>query len=180
MGGFVRRDERHVHSGPVVGLVETFWEAPDGELLSREVVTHPGAVSVVPLLGDDTVVMVRQFRAAVGGDILEIPAGKRDVPGELPAITAHRELVEEVGYAAGRLDELGTFYNSPGFCDEFSHVYLARDLREVPADAQGPEERHMTIERIPIDDVPGLIAGGDLVDAKSQIGLLLALRELGR
>ena len=180
MGGFAKRDQRDLHSGPVIGLVETVWESPDGELMEREVVKHPGAVSVVPLLDDGTVVMVRQFRAAVEGDLLEIPAGKRDKPGEPPELTAHRELAEEIGYAANRMDRLGAFYNSPGFCDEFSHVFLARDLEPVPADAQGPEERHMTIEMVPLDDVPRLIASGELIDAKSQIGLLLALRELGR
>lgn len=180
MGGFAKRNERRLHSGAVISLVETAWESPDGEMIERDVVRHPGAVSVVPLRGDGTVVMVRQFRAAVEGDILEIPAGKRDVPGEPPEVTAHRELAEEVGYAAGRMDRLGTFYNSPGFCDELSHVFLARDLEPVPTDAQGPEERHMTIEMVPLDDVPRLITSGDLIDAKSQIGLLLALRELGR
>ena len=87
--------------------------------------------------------------------LLEIPAGKRDVAGEAPEVTAGRELAEEVGLRAGRLELLAEFYNSAGFCDEHSCVFLATDLTEVATDLQGVEEEHMTIERIALADVPG-------------------------
>jgi len=142
------------------------------------VVHHPGAVSVVPLLDDGTVVLVRQYRAAVDRDLLEIPAGKRDVAGEAPELTAHRELAEEIGMQAGRLEQLAEFYNSPGFCDEHSFVFLARDLEPCGNSLQGVEEQHMTVEHVALADVPGLIASGELVDAKSIIGLSLAREAL--
>ena len=102
------------------------------------------------------------------------------MPGEPPEETAHRELIEEVGYQAGRLVKLAEYYNSPGFSDEHSHTFLGLDLTAVAASAQGIEEEHMTIERVPVDDVPAMIASGALIDAKTIIGLTLALRHLGR
>lgn len=155
-----------------VGLAR--FEAPDGTTFDRQVVHHPGAVVVVPVTDHRTVLMVRQFRAAVGAELLEVPAGKRDVTGEEPEATAHRELVEEVGRAPGRLDLLARFYNSPGFCDELTHLFLARDLRTATAAPAGIEEGHMSVEEIPLDDAPRLIADGNIIDAKSIIGLCLA------
>ena len=156
------------------------FEAPGGEQFERDVVHHPGAVVVVPLTDRGTVLMVRQFRAAVDGDLLEIPAGKRDVDGEPTEVTAARELAEEVGRRAGRLDLLARFYNSPGFTDELSWLYLARDLEEVPVDRQGEEEQHMTLEEVALLDAPELIASGEIMDAKSIIGLSLVANLLAR
>ena len=134
---------------------------------------HPGAVVVVPVI-DGEAVLVRQWRVATGRALLEVPAGKRDVDGEPPEVTANRELEEEIGYHAGRLEPLCEFYNSPGFCDEHSFVFMALDLEACASSAQGVEEQHMTIERISFDEVTGLIASGALIDAKSLIGLSLA------
>jgi ADP-ribose pyrophosphatase len=154
--------------------VGTF-EAPDGDTFERDLVHHPGAVSIVPVVDDGReVLMVRQYRAAIDAELLEIPAGKRDVPDEPPEATAHRELEEEVGMRAGRLEKLAEFYNSPGFCDEHSFVFLALDLEQSEISAHSPEEQHMTVERVPLDAVPRLVAAGELVDAKSIIGLCLA------
>ena len=118
--------------------------------------------------------MVRQYRAAIDADLLEIPAGKRDVEGEPPEETARRELEEEVGMRAGRLQKLAEFYNSPGFSDERSWVFLALDLEASQISAHSPEEEAMEIERVALDEVPMLIKSGRLVDAKSIIGLCLA------
>lgn len=178
MAGFRKLDEHLVHEGHVISLATVRYEDPDGGTFEREVVHHPGAVSVVPVTDDGLVVMVRQFRVAVDDDVLEIPAGKRDVPGEAPEITAQRELGEEVGLHAERLELLARFHNSIGFSDELSHVYLGTGLTEVPMDLQGVEEQHMRIERVPLDDVPGLIAERALTDAKSIIGLTLARARL--
>ncbi len=123
---------------------------------------------------DDAVIMLRQYRAAVDRELLEIPAGKRDVDGEDIETLALRELKEEIGMRAGSLIKLAEFYNSPGFCDEHSFVFMAIDLTETASSAQGVEEEHMTIERVPLDAVPGLIASADIVDAKTIIGLTLA------
>jgi ADP-ribose pyrophosphatase len=118
--------------------------------------------------------MVRQYRAAIDDDLLEIPAGKRDVEGEPPEETARRELEEEVGMRAGRLQKLAEFYNSPGFSDEHSYVFLALDLEASQVSAHSPEEKEMTVERVALDEVPMLIKSGRLLDAKSIIGLCLA------
>jgi len=155
---------------------------PDGDEFDRHVVHHPGAVVVVPVIanedGSSAALLVRQWRVATGSVLLEVPAGKRDVEGEEPATTANRELVEEIGYEAGRLDKLCEFYNSPGFCDEYTHLFLATELEERTRAAVSHEEAAMTIERVPLDRIDDLIATGELVDAKSIIGLLLARRFL--
>ena len=176
---FRKRAERPVYTGTLISVAVGEFEAPDGEVFERDLVHHPGAVSVVPVTDDDHVVLVRQYRAAIDRDLLEIPAGKRDVRDEPPATTARRELEEEVGMRAGRLELLAEFYNSPGFCDEHSFVFLARDLSEHTVAAASVEERHMQVERVALDDVPGLVATGEIVDAKTIIGLALARERLG-
>jgi ADP-ribose pyrophosphatase len=165
------------YSGDLISVVTARFEAPDGTVFDRDVVHHPGAVSVVPVR-DASVLMVRQFRAAVGTELLEIPAGKRDVAGEPPEVTAQRELGEEVGMRAGTLHRLASFYNSPGFCDEYSTVFLALELEDCAPDAQGIEEQHMTVEEVALDAVPSMIADGEITDAKSIIGLCLARERL--
>ncbi len=112
--------------------------------------------------------------------MLELPAGKMDVPGEDRATAARRELVEEAGLDARDLVELGRFYNSIGFCDEETTVYLATDLKATAPEAASVEEQYLTVERVPIGEVEGLIADGTITDAKTVIGLLQALRRLGR
>lgn len=129
---------------------------------------------------DGEVILVRQYRAAIDRLLLEVPAGKRDVSDEPVEITAHRELEEEVGMRAGSMVKLAEFYNSPGFCDEHSFLFLATDLTPCATDFQGHEEQFMTIERVPLDDLPALIASGDLTDGKSIIALSLAREHLRR
>ncbi len=176
MSGFTKLGERVVHRGHLVTMAEATFADPDGEEFERDIVRHPGAVSVVPLLdGGATVVLVRQYRSAIEGLLLEIPAGKLDVDGEAPEAAAARELEEEVGYRAGRLERLAEFYNSPGFSDEHSIIYAAADLEACELSAQGVEERHMSIEHVALVDVPAMIADGRLVDAKTIIGLTLVL-----
>ncbi len=150
--------------------------SPDGDQMRRTVVRHPGAVVVVPVEADlATARLVRQYRAAVDDHVLEVPAGKRDVDGEAPATTAARELEEELGLRAGRLVKLAEFLNTPGFCDERSHLYVALDLEDVGQPAPtSPEEREMTAEPVALADIETLVATGALHDAKSIIGLLLA------
>jgi 8-oxo-dGTP pyrophosphatase MutT (NUDIX family) len=154
-------------------------ESGDGEEFDRHVVRHPGAVVVVPVQ-DGHAFLVRQWRVATDQALLEVPAGKRDVDGEAPETTANRELEEEIGYVAGRLDKLAEFYNSPGFCDEYTHLFLATELEERTRAAVSHEEAAMTIERVALDRVDDLIASRELVDAKSIIGLLLARQFLDR
>jgi 8-oxo-dGTP pyrophosphatase MutT (NUDIX family) len=163
-----------------LSIDELVLEAPEGDVVNRVVVRHPGAVVVVPVVADGlAALLVRQYRIATDGELLEVPAGKRDVVGEDPATTAARELAEEIGFAPGRLVKLAEFYNTPGFCDEYTHLYAALDLVEVDGPAPTSlEEQHMVVEQIALADVELLIAQRRLVDAKSIIGLLLARQYL--
>lgn len=165
--------ESTIYDGSLIRVAKMQLEGADGRF-EREIVHHPGAVVVVPVTEEGRVVMVRQYRAAVRGELLEVPAGKRDVEGEPTEVTAERELAEEVGRRPGRLDLLARFYNSPGFSDELTWLYLARDLTEVPHDRQGFEERAMVVEEVALQSVPDLIKAGEIIDAKSIIGLCLA------
>jgi ADP-ribose pyrophosphatase len=178
MGTFERLDEELVHRGHVIELYRCRFRAPDGSVIERDVVRHPGAVSVVAVDDQGSVVLVRQFRAPLDREMLEIPAGKRDVPGEPLEDTARRELAEEVGLASDHLEPLVTFHNSVGFSDEESHVFLATGLREVGHDRDGPEEQHMEVVRVPLTSAPELIANGEITDAKTVIGLMFALQRV--
>jgi ADP-ribose diphosphatase len=175
---FRKLGETELFRGHLIQVGAARFAGPDGAEFERDVVHHPGAVVVVPVTASHTAVMVRQYRAALETELLEIPAGKRDVDGEAPEITAERELAEEVGFKAGRLQLLARFYNSPGFTDELTWLYLARDLEPVPIERHGAEEQHMTIEEVRLSDVPEMIERGDIIDAKSIIGLCLASRVL--
>ena len=148
--------------------------APDGAEFERDVVHHPGWVAVVPVTADGQVICVRQYRPALGTWLLEIPAGIRDVDGEEPELTARRELAEEAGVAAERVELVATIHNSPGFADERGLIFLATGLTEVPLDRQGPEEAHMEVVRVGLTEVAGLVASGQVTDAKTVVGLLLA------
>ena len=177
MAGFEQLGEDLIHEGPVFRVTIGQVRSPDGEILTREYVRHPGAVVVVPIVDGD-VVLVRQYRAAIDRDLLEIPAGKRDVPGEPPAETAARELREEVGLVAGSLTLLTEFFNTPGFSDEYSYCYLATDCAVVPMERQGAEEAHMEVVRLPLADAVAQIASGVIDDAKTIIGIMLAQHRL--
>ncbi len=172
--------ERTLHRGHILHVVAATFEAPDGSQFTREIVRHPGAVSIVALLDDgETVVCVRQYRAALDELLLEIPAGKLDVAGEDPEACAARELEEEVGMRATTLERLTTFRNSVGFCDERSHVFLGTGLVETSTDLQGIEESHMTVEHVSLHDVPAMVVDGRITDAKTMIGLTLTRARLG-
>lgn len=179
--GFRKLDETVVFEGDRITVGRARYEAPDGSAFERDVVHHPGAVAIVPLVDDgNAVLLVRQYRAPLDAHLLEIPAGLRDHEGEAPEDTARRELVEEVGMRAGRIEKLCTFHNSPGFCDEQVHLYLGLDLEpaEDGQDLQGVEEAHLTVERVALDDVPRLIQDGRLTDGKTIVGLALAREAL--
>ena len=143
---------------------------PDGGAVARVVVRHPGAVAVVPLEGDD-VVLLRQYRAPIGTELIEIPAGKLDVAGETLVAAAHRELAEEVGLA-GELTPLLSIDTTPGFCDERIAIFLATELRSVPASPRGAEERRATVFRMPLGAALDAVFDGSITDGKTIAGLL--------
>ena len=142
---------------------------PDGTSATREIVRHPGAVAIVPLKGN-MLVMVRQYRYAIGAETLEIPAGKL-APGEDPLSCAQRELREETGYR-GKLSYLGKFYTSVGFADELMHLYLAEELVWDPLSAD--DDEFVQIEEIPWTDAVEMALNCQFVDAKTLAGILIA------
>lgn len=172
---FRKIGERERLAGSFIRIVTGTFVGPDGYTFEREMVRHLGAVCIVPLEDDgDTVRCVRQYRPPLEETVLELPAGKLDVPGESVELAARRELAEEIGAEAARITELGAFYNSPGFTDERTTCFLAEGLSEVGTSLQGIEEQHMTIERIRLSEVFSLVARGTLTDGKSIIALCLA------
>ena len=166
-----------VSAGRSLGLRVDEGLLPNGRQTTREVLEHPGAVAIVPVKGDGRVVLVRQYRYAVGEALLEIPAGTLG-PGEDPLDAARRELQEETGYKAKRFDLLVGFYPSPGVSTEYLWVYLARELTSSEACAE--EDELIEIETRHLDETPALIACQEIQDSKSIIGLMLAKDRLSR
>lgn len=154
--------------------MDATFSAPDGAVFHRDVVRHPGAVAVVPLTDRGTALLVRQYRGPIDQWLLEIPAGTRDVDGEAPDVTAQRELEEEVGVRAGRVEHLATVFNTPGFCDEETILYVAHDLTPVATARHGHEEEHIEVVEVPLSEVDDMVGRGELTDAQTVLGLLLA------
>ena len=147
---------------------------PDGNPFDRFVIRHPGAVTVVPVHDDGTVTLVRQYRAAVDAMVLEIVAGTRDQEDESEEATARRELAEEAGLAAAKLERLLGTWNTPGVSDQHTTIYLATGLTPCESRPDGIEEGFMTVERIALRELDSLIADGTLKDETTVLGLLLA------
>ena len=179
VSGFTHVADELIYDGFVIDVVNGVFTTPEGERIHRDIVRHPGAVGVVALDGDE-VVLVRQYRPAIDDELLEIPAGKRDIEGEPPERTAVRELEEEVGLRPATIERLGGMYCSVGFCDEYIHLFLATDLEPVPSKHDGPEERHMAVERWSLDEIAAGLSDGRITDAKSLVALGAVLRRLGR
>src|SRR5688500_18242210 len=149
----------------------------EGELTyQREVVHHPGSAVIVPIFDDATVALVRQYRHPAVRYLLEVPAGTLD-KGERPEIGAARELKEELGLVAARLEKLSEFFVSPGFCEEKMWVFLATELTEGK---QNPDEDEvLEVVRLPLIDALEMITSGEIQDAKTIIGLMLAAPRVG-
>jgi len=163
-----------IYEGLVVNLRRSDYRRPDGTVVTREVMDHPGAVVIVPV-EDDRVLLVRQPREAVEEVTLELPAGKLDHPGEPPLDCARRELAEEVGRAAATWRDLGGFYTAPAILTEFIHCFLATGLTPAEA-APADEDEAIEVVEWPLADLGGLI--DSVRDAKTLIGLLRLEREL--
>jgi ADP-ribose pyrophosphatase len=151
-------------------------QLPGGLVHELEVVRHPGASCIVPFVSSDEVLMLRQFRHAGGGFLHELPAGTLD-EGEHPDDCAARELEEETGFRAGRLQKLGVIRTTPGFSDELIHLYAAHDLE--PGTQATEENEILTVERVAFSEALAMIVDGRLTDAKSICGLSLAHLQRG-
>ena len=148
----------------------------DGQTHTATVVEYPSSVCIVPVFQDRTVMLVRQFRKPAEEFLLEAPAGKMEA-GEMPEAAALRELQEEIGYTAGQLDPLATFYSEPALCTQRMHVFLGRDL--TPARLSADDDEFIGVQKVALDQVEALIADGAIRDAKSIASLLLAMRVMG-
>ena len=153
---------------PFLRLEELMLQSPAGSVAPRSVVRIGGAVAIVALDGDE-VVLIKQYRTALDRAIVELPAGKLDIPGEDPQAAAARELVEEVGYEADHWEQIAHYHTSPGYSDEFVIIYLARDLTPVGAQRIGPEEEAAEVVRIRMKDVAEVLPS--IEDSKTVIGL---------
>jgi ADP-ribose pyrophosphatase len=160
---------QEVYRGKIVTLhVDTIRQASGGTTI-REVVLHPGGVTAVPVLDDGRIILIRQFRYPIQKFILELPAGKLD-SGQSPMDTVARELQEEIGYCAGALSYEGTFYTTPGICNESIHFFIARNLTQT---AQQLEEgEHIIVEPYSLEECLQKIATGEICDGKTILGIL--------
>ena len=174
---------RSVAKGRIVTVRVDTVELPDGQLIDREVVEHPGAVAVLALDDAERVLMIRQYRHPAGAMLWEIPAGLRDVAGEPLADTARRELLEEAGYRAATWHVLADYLSSPGITTERLRVFLARDLTLVPPAEREyvpeHEEAYLTLAWVPLADAVRGILAGELHNGVAAVGILSAYAARG-
>lgn len=158
-----------IYEGRAVRLRVDTVRMPSGRETTREIVEHGDCVAIIAIDDEDNVLLVNQFRKPVEKRLLEIPAGGIE-PGEEPADCVRRELREETGFLPRRVERLGGFYSSPGYCTEYLHLYLATEL--VPSPLQAEDSESIRLVRVRLSEVPGLITSGSICDAKSIAGLL--------
>ena len=172
--GLGKVDGERVYHGRIISVDRDQVRFPDGSVGTLEMIRHPGASAVVPLLGagdDPEVLLIRQYRYAADGFLYEIPAGRLD-PGETPAECARRELHEETGYTAERVEPLFTMYTTPGFTDEKSHLFLATGL--VAGEAMREADEFMELVPTRLSRALAMVQQGDITDAKTALALLYA------
>ena len=162
-----------IYDGQIVKLRVDTVRIPGGRETTREIVEHSDCVAIVAIDADDNVLLVKQFRKAVEKELLEIPAGGID-RGEDPVTAVRREMREETGYLPQKVERLGGFYSTPGYGTEYLHLYLATDLTSSQLFAEDTDS--IKLVRLPISQIPGLIASGSICDAKSIAGLLIFLK----
>lgn len=164
-----------IYQGRVIKVKSQVVEMPNGKKAERDLVMHPGASVVVPLTENGELYMVRQYRKPIEKMSLEVPAGKLD-EGEDPLDCAYRELGEETGLKAEKMEFLMEVHSTPGFCNEKLNLYLATGLKE--GEAHSDEDEFLSCERIPVRQLVDMIISGEVTDAKTIIGILVADRIL--
>ncbi len=160
-----------LYEGKIVNLRIDTVELPDKKYSKREIVEHPGGVAVIPVTEHNSMILVKQYRKAVERFLYELPAGKLEL-NEEPRETAVRELKEETGYVANKLTYLYEFYTSPGYCNEKMYLFLGEDLVEGTAEPDSGE--FIVCEELKIEDLLKMIDRGEIMDAKTIIGIYLA------
>lgn len=170
-----RIDGETLYRGVIVDVRLDRAELVNGDIVRREVVEHPGGVTIIPVEDDGTVWCVRQFRYPFQREMLEVPAGKLEM-GEQPLPAAERELGEETGLTSGRMVYLGACCTSPGFSTEVLHIYLALDLKR--GEAHPDADEFLNVERHSLDALTAMVMNGEIDDAKTIIAVLKARRFL--
>jgi ADP-ribose pyrophosphatase len=160
----------HIFKGNIISVQVDDVVLPDGNQSKREIVRHPGAVAVIPVTKDGKMVMVEQYRKALERSLLEIPAGKLE-PGEDPARTAERELEEETGYRAGKMEYITSFYTSPGFADELIHLYYADQLEKADNPLAGDADEFVELYEITLDEALRFMEEKRIHDAKTVFAI---------
>ncbi len=166
-----RLQQRRVYQGRIVDLSVDRVRLPNGHVSDMELIRHPGAAAVVPIDRNGDVILVRQYRYATDGWLLEVPAGKLD-GSEAPELCATREVEEETGYKIGRLLPMGWIWTTPGFTDEKIWLFLGTDL--TPAQSSLQPDEILSVERMPLEQAVDLARSGEICDAKSVCALLRA------
>ena len=175
MDSEIQISSNHVFEGRLLNLRVDTVAMPDGTETVREIVEHEDASVIVPLDKDGNIIMVLQYRYSIRQALLELPAGLVEKL-ESPASCAQREFREETGYSASTLTELGGFWPSPGFCNEFIHVFLAKDLEYNPLEAD--DDENIKVVTFPFDKVMQMVSDGQIKDGKTIIALGMAFSEL--
>lgn len=166
-----------VHRGRVFDFTKETVRLTNGVTVDMEVIRHPGAAAIVPLTADGQIIMLKQYRHAVGGPLWEIPAGTMDAADASPLACARRELVEETGFSAANWDALGELTPVPGYSDERIHLFLARDLS--PAAQNLDEDEIVAVHPLPLVQVRRMIFEGEITDAKTIAGLFMIEKHIG-
>jgi len=166
-------DSREIYNGKVIKVRVDQVELANGRKASREIVEHSGGVVIIPVNDNGEILLVEQYRKPLDKSLLELPAGKLE-PGEKPLFCARRELIEETGYEAGKMEYLFSFYTTPGFSDEMLYLFLATDLRKT--EPAPDEDEIIKNHQIKEGDIPEYIRQGKIKDGKTILGLLALLR----
>ena len=160
-----------IYSGRVISLKVDDVTLPNGATSKREIVNHPGAVAIIALTDDGKLIVVEQYRKALERSIIEIPAGKLEL-GEVPEVTARRELAEETGFGCEELTYLQTFATSPGFADEVIHLFVARQLFVLEQQAELDEDEFVELMEVTLEEAEIMVADGRIYDAKTAFAVL--------
>ncbi len=166
---FIKKERKF--TGNVVGIDIVTVNLPNGKEATRDVVVHPGGATIIPLSDDNCLYLVKQYRAALGKLMLELPAGKLD-KGEEPLDCAKRELKEETGIKANKIKKISAINTTPGFCDETLHMYLATELEL--GEAELDKDEFLNVEKITIPKTLEMIENNEITDSKTIIGTLWA------
>jgi len=166
-----------IHQGRVFKMMSENITLANGVSIDIDIIRHPGASAIVPLFSRNTVILIKQYRHAIGGYIWEIPAGTLD-PNESAPVCAKRELIEETGYAADEWQKLGEITPVPGYSDERIHIFLAMDL--APSEQNLDKDEILDVHKVKFDDAIEMIYQGEIQDSKTICGLFMAMKWLKR